>query len=104
MTKIDLNALIEDCEQRLDEAQAAVASGLFIDLSDLPQRIAMLCSRAVSEKRTDVATRLAGLIARLDLLEQALRAQITTLGGQAGSNPQEAAKRYRAAGAAESEE
>ena len=104
MNKIDLDALIEGCEQRLDEARAEIASGVFIDLSDLPQRIAMLCSRAVSEKRTEVATRLAGLIAKLDQLEQALRAQITALGGQAGPNLQEAAKRYRAAGAAESEE
>ncbi len=104
MNTIDLDALIEGCEQRLDEAQAEVASGFVVDLSDLPQRIAMLCSRAVSEQRTEVATRLAGLIARLDQLEQALRVQITALGGQAGSSPQEAAKRYRAAGAAETEE
>ena len=48
MNKIDLDALIEGCEQRLDEARADIASGVFIDLSDLPQRIAMLCSRAVA--------------------------------------------------------
>jgi len=104
MNTIDLDALIAGCEQRLDEAQAEVASGHLVDLSDLPQRIAMLCSRAVSEKRTEVATRLAGLIASLDQLERALRAQITSLGGHAGPGPQEAAKRYRAAGAAETEE
>ena len=104
MNKIDFDDLLEACEQRLDEARAEVAAGQFVDLSDLPQRIAMLCSRAVSEKRTEVATRLAGLIASLDQLEGALRAQITALGGQAGPGPQEAAKRYRAAGAAESEE
>jgi hypothetical protein len=97
MSSTDLEALIAATEARLTEALAAIAAGDLVDLADLPQRIAMVCSRAVAERCAGMAERLAGLIARLDEVEQALRVQITGLGGEVRPDPRTAAQSYGAA-------
>jgi hypothetical protein len=97
MNSVDLEALIAATETRLTEALAAIAAGELVDLADLPQRIAMVCSRAVAERSAGMAERLAALIARLDEVEQALRVQITGMGGEALPDPRQAAESYGAA-------
>jgi hypothetical protein len=97
MNEVDLEGLVVAVENRLAEAMATIAAGAFVDLSDLPQRIAMVCSRAVAERRTVMADRLAALILRLDELERALRAQIDGLGREDRTDPRQAAQSYGAA-------
>ncbi|HVJ50910.1 MAG TPA: hypothetical protein VM689_00500 [Aliidongia sp.] len=95
----DLESLIAATEHRLNEALDQIGAGQLVDLADLPQRIALICSRAVAERNKAAADRLKRLVERLDVLGQALRTQIINLGGVTTPDPRQAAKSYGAAAA-----